>query len=877
MNAHTFARALSFPSNCVDLLFGASDPNLKTKFSNYLSSTGGGRRVEIVERLFSAICGENNPPSAATAIINIAARTTCVTDGFTEYRKYPRGHSDGGDIVDDIIKNNDDWLGLIFVLRRTIPEDLLAAASFFHQISNPTIDEFVKEQQHQVLISRLPAVITDNIGGQSQLGDYHVHAGAALRFSRLFPPFLPSQLPQRKSSDRKTQHDKNINGKPKKDDFDVRSLYSLATVHSVAKWMTALALAKKCFEPATGDISKYFVYLPENTANWLISEILKINHFPKDCSTDVYSQFIIDVFREKLYFNDIHRESDETGFWNHFAKLFPMSDPNLFFVYLLARVFSERPKAVSSLAYDPFQFWSEIWLRSRCQLFQTLTQQANHPGLTNFTDRLDRYRSLRSLTRSTRVNPEDFLTNCIEAVSPNNELKWIEFRSLLNGGADLSRECRQAAKSCFRLLDREPAAPNVCFTVSLSKKSRLGRFSHKAREFWNQIDAMARLFEQDPGYRFLFRALDVCSHERAVPNWIVVWAFRVARSKLSINLAGYPDMRFTAHAGEEFVWPGQGLRFIDEVARSLDQNDRIGHGIALGLNYDKWLKYREPQPTTIGEWLDDLGWAYHTLNSSRNTLQDLHSANVNGILVEIENAFVALTNDENVRNIWNSIIGMSVRDFATLYCERFNMSGSLKSVFSRKYAPRADFLSESSITDIFPDKSVENNPTLRNLSKYLLACEKLHVVDYSVPDKVSWMKDAFDMLKYIVRQRLIRKGIIVEACPSSNLLVAEIGKDMKDHPIFDFQQPNRSDQELPTGLRFSVNSDDPIIFASDVVSEFALLDRAMTANNISFNDRVDWLSNIIKTGYESRFHVDLEKNGRYGKKFLEFRSRIMER
>lgn len=51
----------------------------------------------------------------------------------------------------------------------------------------------------------------------------------------------------------------------------------------------------------------------------------------------------------------------------------------------------------------------------------------------------------------------------------------------------------------------------------------------------------------------------------------------------------------TYHAGEDFTTIANGLRAMDEVIEFLDyrRGDRFGHGLALGLDIDKYFKKKE--------------------------------------------------------------------------------------------------------------------------------------------------------------------------------------------------------------------------------------------------------------------------------------------
>ena len=56
----------------------------------------------------------------------------------------------------------------------------------------------------------------------------------------------------------------------------------------------------------------------------------------------------------------------------------------------------------------------------------------------------------------------------------------------------------------------------------------------------------------------------------------------------------YPvrELRTTIHSGEDFVHLVGGLRRVSEAVHYLDlhDGDRIGHGVALGVDVESWVK-----------------------------------------------------------------------------------------------------------------------------------------------------------------------------------------------------------------------------------------------------------------------------------------------
>jgi len=73
---------------------------------------------------------------------------------------------------------------------------------------------------------------------------------------------------------------------------------------------------------------------------------------------------------------------------------------------------------------------------------------------------------------------------------------------------------------------------------------------------------------------------------------------------------GISPLRMTFHVGEEFYHPLCGLRAIAEVLEFLGMpnESRIGHGMALGLDFHMWHLHVPAFMVPIQEWLDSLVW-----------------------------------------------------------------------------------------------------------------------------------------------------------------------------------------------------------------------------------------------------------------------------
>jgi len=102
--------------------------------------------------------------------------------------------------------------------------------------------------------------------------------------------------------------------------------------------------------------------------------------------------------------------------------------------------------------------------------------------------------------------------------------------------------------------------------------------------------------------------IDAAANEQHARPEVFAPLYRAARRSGMVN--------FTYHAGEDFEHLVGGIRAIAEAVRflGLERGGRIGHGTAIGIDPDLWLRQ---MPQTIrmrrGEYLDDLVFAHGRL------------------------------------------------------------------------------------------------------------------------------------------------------------------------------------------------------------------------------------------------------------------------
>ncbi len=353
-----------------------------------------------------------------------------------------------------------------------------------------------------------------------------------------------------------------------------------------------------------------------------------------------------------------------------------------------------------------------------------------------------------------------------------------------------------------------------------------------------QARALAAALRYRPSLLLLLRGVDLCGRELSMPSWPALLPLRHVREasrRASVALSALrpewsvPPLSVTLHAGEDFRRSVEGLRRVHEWldAGVLVQGDRIGHGLSLG----EAPEARTPlgactlQPTT--ERLDDLLWEFDLY--SRGALQAPA-----GRSVFVEQEILRLS-----RAMYGAQAGaIALAEHVRARQLRFDDAQLRRALDSQhpseSRAPRggAAWLLAQHFDDelVFErgEKPIEVTTTAAELE---------------------FARDAQRML----RTHLAREQITVESNPSSNHLIADLDS-LNEHPALSLQPLPGVPRDEPSVL-LSINTDDPVLFATSLADEFAHIYYALVRRGVSAQDAVEWIDRVRANGYRSRFTV----------------------
>lgn len=379
-------------------------------------------------------------------------------------------------------------------------------------------------------------------------------------------------------------------------------------------------------------------------------------------------------------------------------------------------------------------------------------------------------------------------------------------------------------------------------------------------EVWKQAHTLLAAW-RDPAVGHLLVGLDIAGKETDAPNEVFAPAIRFLRAAVASPLEEIPawrrprsrsglhpsPLRLTCHAGEDFDHLISGMRAVDEALTFLEMEpgDRIGHGLALGYWPRDWA---EACGGTIhhhaGPWLDDLVWF-------RSQLLDVHDygvvvADVDTRIADLafhiygrdypeassvnllEQAWRWRKEDPNVAKLLDDTTGMGRRD--AVFLPGSGSSFGRYSLNERGYDPRRP--------EVALWRAYEDDVNVRRRGQETL--------EVSIPER--WLP-AMERVQEQMLAKLCTRRIAIEINPSSNLSIGFL-RDMREHPVFRWLGPEMNTTSAPF---VTVGSDDPGIFATELVHEYAFLASAAARRGASPLSIQSWLEHLRQTSIDFSF------------------------
>jgi hypothetical protein len=279
------------------------------------------------------------------------------------------------------------------------------------------------------------------------------------------------------------------------------------------------------------------------------------------------------------------------------------------------------------------------------------------------------------------------------------------------------------------------------------------------------------------------------------------------------------------HAGEDFVHLLTGLRHVDEAIEQLGlrEGDRIGHGVAVGIDPRDWAQRAGRIPMLAEERLFDLVWEW----------------------------------------TWHAEYGSDPSRGRGVFLTH-EIAGLSNGIFGAPLTPYALSLLRQDLCDLrrlyaagFPDgprpPRHHGDERLHRLYAYLtdpLLFERGRELIWVDPSEEG---EALAVLQAALRRKLGARGLTVEVNPTSNLLIGDLG-DLTAHPLWRLYPPRNNGDMPPVSI--CVGSDDPLVFGSNLRQEYQFLSDALALAGLSDEEARQWLDHVRTCGLERRFTIN---------------------
>jgi len=529
-------------------------------------------------------------------------------------------------------------------------------------------------------------------------------------------------------------------------------------------------------------------------------------------------------------------------------------------------------------------FWQVI--RLRCIYYQHVTQRPKTPGLLWFARHYDRNKPgrekvstkllVRGAARSSgsgkglrslevRGTPGNSVSKILEKVKESlagfRELNVN--RSLQEGAYAFCKRCDHAENIEFGLVihfvkirgkdvtkgNSHPRWKDTNADPS-SSLNRRNRYANYYRDQKRNAQALARTIFNFPGTIRIIRGLDVCTDEMGVPSWLFVPFFRYIRdagneaSKYLLARFGeeVPPLQMTVHTGEDYIHLLGGFRRVEESVRyfKLGPGDRIGHGMALGMDPGVWARKKKRVAMTREDRLFDLVWEWSQYSSH---------------VVSCDAGRMAYL-DREISRLSYEIFS---KIFLPYQLERLVTDLHDEIMLKRIGFPDCElphFL-KGNDEGVIRWKNKEEKERYHLLYDYLSAPEifdRGHETEWiDIQPEIESMR----ILQNHIRQVIVNLGIVVEVNPTSNLLIGNL-TDLKHHPLWQLNPPSLEHNAPPVAL--CIGSDDPLTFATSLRREYALLHESLMEGGLSASQAWDWVDQTRNTGMNSRFTLPLKNH-----------------
>ncbi len=533
------------------------------------------------------------------------------------------------------------------------------------------------------------------------------------------------------------------------------------------------------------------------------------------------------------------------------------TDENLFLYITLDYIYNNRDDKENKNNKEIIKNLFLNYLRIKNHFYQLVVQQKTIHGLNFFQEEFY-YKN----SNFSKLNREFDWSKALKEQFQNKNLKKLELRATIgNKETDFKVGVNKFLKAYLNILHEDYCYfkvvngkkkykprlpfPRVGLVFHLIKKEedidyinscckKYIRYKNLYTIYEKEINILNELRSSDGVYNRYLLGIDIASLENAVPTWVYVNIFEKARDSINErvgrNSKKNQSLGFTCHAGEDFRHLMSGLRRIYEVINHLKfhSGDRIGHGVALGLDVERWCFQNNTIIIPRIEALENYIWVYDLLRTNDDNLSI-------GNLDFIEKQIYKLSSE-----IYGCKDPIGINILIDAYKELFNGQILEDNYINSKY-----------------EKFIEDYQ--QNQSEFVWTVDRLIAARYhysfvhrmNEPIHIRIEEQEFKIIKVvqdIVKKDINAKGIIIEINPSSNVVIGDIDT-MKENQVYSINN---------YGYKFDnvmvcINSDDPAIFNTNAANELGYIYFGMLERDSNRENALHWVDKLRENGMLASF------------------------
>jgi hypothetical protein len=376
------------------------------------------------------------------------------------------------------------------------------------------------------------------------------------------------------------------------------------------------------------------------------------------------------------------------------------------------------------------------------------------------------------------------------------------------------------------------------------------RFARFYMEQRRHAQALVNVIQMYPRLLRTVRGIDLCTDEIGVPVWVMLPLMRWVRETgkqafIQLKQRGrsvIPPLRTTVHAGEDFVHMMTGLRKIEQTVTylQLEEGDRLGHALALGIEPLTWCARAGRVLQTCEERLFDLVWEWSCYAKHNVDVASKRLAYVRTEIMRL--AGHIFKSEDNVSYAPEDLIA---------FFDLIHTEAELR---------RAGFPDQSGLQALEGEYPSYGESEKKELSKAhrllrLYLCDERAWRRGRTPMVLNFRTiqhegEALNQLQYGLRRRIGALGLTIEVNPSSNVVIGDLGH-FEAHPLWRLR-PVVSETEIPP-LSVCIGSDNPLTLATTLPHEYQLLFDALVLGGYSHEIAMKWIDDVREAGLRTRF------------------------